>query len=128
MQELFIDLKTGQQSLIGSPEPEPTAEELLTLERANMVATRGQFLLATLAAGIVDEATAEEAASGVWPSGFDVFLSGLTTARKIAAKSIWVDGDRVRRNNPILLMVAQDQNLEETDLDNLFRAAMQIEV
>lgn len=106
----------------------PDPAQQLAAERAAMSATRGQFLIAAVGAGIITEATAEEAAGGGWPAAFDAFMAGLSAPQRIAAKAAWVDGDKVRRTNPILALIAADQSVSPDAVDDLFRAAMEIDL
>jgi len=88
-----------------------------------MTVTRGQFLLAAAAAGIITEAVAEEAADGSWPAAFNTFIAGLSASQRIVAKATWADGRTVNRSNPILALIAADQGVNEAGLDALFAAA-----
>lgn len=111
---------TATEYVAPPPPPEPTPEELLEQARAAAFLSRDQFLLAAVAAGIVTEEVAEEAASGAWPAGFNTFLSDLTASQRITAKATWADGVRVARNNPILALIAADQGITDAQLDALF--------
>jgi len=97
-------------------EPETPIEQL----RANASMPRAEFLQACVSVGIIDPDVAEEAASGAWPGAFDAFLTGLPVAQRIEAKATWVDGQRVRRNSPILALIADEQGVTDAQLDALF--------
>ena len=91
--------------------------------RTAAVLTRGEFLVACIAAGIITEAVADEASTGAWPADFNQFLSGLTVSQRIDAKAAWADlsnGGQVRRNSPILALVAENQNVTQEQLDTMF--------
>jgi hypothetical protein len=99
----------------------PPIEDL----RASAVLSRAAFLTACEAASIISAADAEEAADGSWPSSFDSFLTSLTLAQRIEAKSTWADNTVVRRNNPLLAQIAAAQTppVTEAQLDLMFGIA-----
>lgn len=96
--------------------PTQTTEE----KRAAASITRAQFLKACVAADIITAEVAEAAATGDWPAAFNTFLSGLTRDQRIDAKATWADAKEVRRNAPILALIAADQRVSEAQLDALF--------
>ena len=114
--EIIKDVKTGEVSQ-REYTPKPVPIEKL---RANASLSRAKFLQVCVAAGIITEDVAEEAASGVWPSAFDTFLTGLTVEKRIEAKATWVDGQRVRRDSPILALIAAEQGVTDEQLDQMF--------
>jgi len=69
---------------------------------------------------VVEPSVAEEAASGVWPSAFNEFLTGLSFEQRIEAKATWVDGQRVRRDSPVLALIATKQGVTDEQLDAMF--------
>lgn len=89
-------------------------------KRAGATMTRAQFLTACVSAQIITSAVAEAAASGSWPAAFDTFMSGLSVDQRIEAKATWADGTQVRRNNPILALIAADQGVTDVQLDAMF--------
>ena len=105
-------------TIIQNTAPDPA--DVLAQKRAAATLPRDQFLIAVADMGIITEAVAEEASTGAWPSAFDTFLSGLTVAQRITAKATWADGGDVRRNNPILALIAEDQEVTDAQLDTLF--------
>lgn len=105
-------------TIIKNATRDPTS--VLAEKRASASMTRGDFLIAVAALGIITEAVAEEAADGSWPTAFNAFLSGLTGPERIAAKATWADGGNVRRTNPILLLIAADRQVSDAQLDALF--------
>jgi len=114
--EIITDAKTGKVTQREyTPTPTPV-EEL----RVTSSMSRAKFLQACVTAGIITEDVAEEAASGVWPSAFDTFLTGLTVEKRIEAKATWVDGQRVRRDSPILALIAAEQGVTDGQLDQMF--------
>ena len=114
--EIIKDVKTGEVSQ-REYTPKPVPIEKL---RANASLSRAKFLQVCVAAGIITEDVAEEAASGVWPSAFDTFLTGLTVEKRIEAKATWVDGQRVRRDSPILALIAAEQGVTDGQHDQMF--------
>jgi len=113
-----INVLTGEVTTVQGDAPSfgPTLEQ----KRAAAKLPRDQFLIAVAAMGVITEAVAEEASTGAWPSAFDTFLSGLTVAQRITAKATWADGGDVRRTNPILALIAADQEVTDAQLDTLF--------
>jgi len=99
--------------------------ELVAETRAAAKISRAAFLEACVVAGVIDEATAEEAASGAWPTQFNTFLAGLTVAQRIEAKAAWVDAPNgmIRRNSEVLAMIAADQGVSGSQLDAIFGIA-----
>ena len=98
----------------------PTPDRVQQIKRTDASLSRAKFLQACVSAGIITEDVAEEAASGVWPSAFDTFLTGLTVEKRIEAKATWVDGQRVRRDSPILALIAAEQGVTDEQLDQMF--------
>lgn len=92
-------------------------------QRAEAQLSRSAFLRACVSAGIITEAIAEEAASGVWPVAFDPFIAGLTAEERIEAKATWADGGAVRRDNPILALIAAHEGVTDAQLDLMFGIA-----
>jgi len=111
-----FDFKTGERSSYEVEVPDPSIEQL----RANASMSRAKFLQACIAVGVIEPSVAEEAASGVWPSAFDGFLTGLSVEQRIEAKATWVDGQRVRRDSPILALIAAEQGVTDEQLDAMF--------
>lgn len=92
------------------PEPEPpTAEELLTQERAGMVCSRFQAKAALHQAGLLAQVEAE--------------LAHADTISQLA----WADATEFRRNSPTIASLAGALGLTPEQIDDLFHAAMQIE-
>jgi hypothetical protein len=117
--ERVYNVKTGEiteREYERPPEPKVPVEQL----RANASMSRAKFLQACVAAGVIEPSVAEEAASGVWPSAFDEFLTGLSVEQRIEAKATWVDGQRVRRDSPILALIAAEQGVTDEQLDIIF--------
>ena len=114
--EIITDAKTGKVTQ-REYTPTPTPVEELRIDAS---LSRAKFLQACVAAGIITEDVAEEAASGVWPSAFDTFLTGLTVEKRIEAKATWVDGQRVRRDSPVLALIAAEQGVTDEQLDQMF--------
>jgi hypothetical protein len=91
------------------PPPEPTPEELLADEREGMACSRYQLFAALSDAG--NMAQREQAARN----------AGGRVALAIQHK------DRFRRNDKATALLAQAWGLSDEQVDDLFRAAMQIE-
>lgn len=118
---------------IGAPPADETGLEVISLpspgaetlqekrDRASL--SRKDFLLAAVSAGWITEADAEIAATGTWPSAFDAFLSGLTSAQRIEAKAAWADGRAVRRSSPVLSLIAGHLSVSDAALDAAFGVA-----
>jgi len=99
-----------------------TANAAGALDRARAAATlpREAFLIGCVAAGIITEAEAEEAADGSWPSSFNAFLAGMNGSQRIEAKALWASRAEVRRDSPLLALVAANKNMTDAQLDTLF--------
>jgi len=114
--EIITDANTGEvteREYTYTPPPIEKRREEASIPRA-------KFLQACVSAGIITGDVAEEAASGVWPSAFDTFLTGLTVEKRIEAKATWVDGQRIRRDSPILALIAAEQGVTDEQLDQIF--------
>jgi hypothetical protein len=91
------------------PPPEPTPEEILAAERAGMVVSRFQAKAALLQAGLLDQVNA-----------------ALTEADPVAQLA-WAEAVEFRRTSPTILGLAATIGLTDEQLDDLFRAAAQLE-
>lgn len=98
----------------------PSAESILAAKRNAATLTRAEFLLACVAAEIITEAEAEEAADGSWPASFDTFLRGLSFEDRIKARDTWASRADVRRNSALLALVAANRGVSAEELDTLF--------
>lgn len=105
------DYAAYQAWLAEGNEPLPTAspEEALAAERAAMVCSRFQARAALHAAGLLAQVETAVAAA-------DEFT-------KIA----WADAVEFRRNSPTIAALSGAVGMTDTQIDDLFRAAMQIE-
>lgn len=90
------------------PRAQPTPEALLAAERATMVASRFQARAALHHAGLL--AAIEAAVQGANP----------------IVRIAWADAQEWRRDSPTLTALAAQIGLPEGQIDDLFRAAMQI--
>jgi hypothetical protein len=122
MRQITIkDAETGEVTVRDMTESEISAlEPTIGQLRADASLPRSKFLQACAAAGVVEPSVAEEAASGVWPSAFNEFLTGLSFEQRIEAKATWVDGQRVRRDSPVLALIATEQGVTDEQLDAMF--------
>lgn len=87
----------------------PTAAELLATERARMIVSRFQAKAALMAAGLL-------------PS-VDAAISAADSITQLA----WAEVTELRRNSPMIVALAAAIGLTYTQVDDLFRAAAQIE-
>jgi hypothetical protein len=90
------------------PPPEPTAEELLAAERAGMVCSRFQAKAALMGAGLL--ASAEAAVAQADP----------------VAQLAWAEAVEFRRTSPTIIALAAVLELTDEQIDDLFRAAVEI--
>ena len=88
--------------------PEPSAEELLTQERAEMVCTPAQMRLALLASGELQ------------------MVQQIADADP-AASIVWEYATQIVRNSPLISALGGENGFTPEQIDGLFRAAMQIE-
>lgn len=87
--------------------------------------TRRQMILALYQGGLIsgDEAIAA-ATTGAQPQVIQAYFAGLSSeAERVAANVTWAAMSVCERSNPILLAVAQQHGLSESDLDDYFRMA-----
>jgi len=91
------------------PPPPVTPEEIITDERSRMVCSRFQAKAALHAAGLLDDVE-----------------TAMATADRFA-QIAWADAIEFRRNSPTIKAMAAALELTDAQIDNLFRAAMQIE-
>lgn len=91
------------------PEPALSADDLLARERAAMVVSKFQAKAALMQAGLLD--------------GIEVFLETADPIVKLA----WTDATEFRRQSPSIAALASGAGLTDDMLDDLFRAAAQIE-
>jgi hypothetical protein len=87
----------------------PTAAELLAAERATMVCTKFQAKAALAAIGKLTLADSVVLASG-----------------NATIQLAWAEASTFKRNSPSIAALAGALSLSETDLDDLFRAAVLI--
>tara|TARA_R110000782_G_scaffold21707_1_gene58147 strand:+ start:70 stop:600 length:531 start_codon:yes stop_codon:yes gene_type:complete len=78
------------------------------------------FINALVGAGILPPAEAIDAAKGNWPATFSAALAGMPDAQKVAAQIEWAAVQRIRRNHPLIAMLAAAANLTEAQVDALF--------
>lgn len=91
------------------PVPVPTPEDALAAERAGMVCSRFQARAALLAAGLLD--TVEATMANADP----------------IAQLAWKEAVEFQRTSPTIAGMQAAVGLTDEQIDNLFRAAMQIE-
>lgn len=110
-------------------EPGPvvlTDEELLAAERAQMVLTRLQFGLQSLAAGLM---TAAEAEGFLGPRtvpqvGEDALLRIEDAALRVVARMRLVGFERLERSDPFLVPFQAEVGWTDAQVDDFFRAGM----
>ena len=111
--ELRISLATGARTAAPvAPQIEPTAEQIaaaLQAERASMRVSRFQARAALLAAGLL--ADVEAAIADAEP------LTQLA----------WAEAVEWKRNSPTIAAIGAALDLTDAQIDDLFRAAAQIE-
>ena len=78
------------------------------------------FINALVGAGILPPAEAIDAAKGNWPATFSAALAGMPDAQKVAAQIEWAAVQRIRRNHPLIAMLAAAANLTDAQVDALF--------
>lgn len=88
--------------------------------REGMQMPRGQFCIALASAGVLPAAEAIEAAKGNWPATFNAALSGLSNGENIAAQIEWATAQTIRRNHPLIAMLADMAGLSHVQVDSLF--------
>ena len=99
----------GGQFVPPPPPPEPTPEEILAAERAGMIVSRFQAKAALLQAGLLDAVNA-----------------ALAEADPVAQLA-WAEAVEFRRTSPTIVALGAAIGLTDEQLDDLFRAAAEIE-
>ena len=89
------------------PPPDPT--ETLAREREGMVCSRFQAKAALLQAGLLDQ------------------VEAVLAEADPVAKLAWADAVEFRRNSPTIAALAKSVDMTDEQVDDLFRAAMEIE-
>ena len=107
--DLFTEIAASGNVAIYVEPASPTYTELLDEEREGMVVSRFQAKAALSEAGLLEAA--------------ETAVAGADTITKLA----WAEAIEFRRNSPTIKTLADTLNLSPTQLDNLFRAASQIE-
>lgn len=95
----------GPADYVAPPEPDP-----LEIERAGMKVSRFQALAAMMDAGLLADVNAALEAAGP------------------LAQLAWAEAAEFRRTSPMIAAMATGLGLKDEALDDLFRAAAQIEV
>ena len=78
------------------------------------------FITALVGAGILPPADGIDAAKGNWPATFAAALAGMPDAQKVAAQIEWAAVQRIRRNHPLIAMLASAARLSDAQVDALF--------
>jgi len=107
--KFIAGLSSIAPAVVFAPPRAPTAAELLAVERADMRCSRFQAKAALHAAGLLDDVE-----------------TAMATADRFA-QIAWADAIEFRRNSPTIKAMAAALELTDAQIDNLFRAAMQIE-
>jgi len=119
MSRLVVNAQTGEQSIDSGFVAEDFSGGVEE-KRKQAVLSRETFLIGCVSASIITEAEAEEAADGSWPSSFNAFLAGMTATQRIEAKALWASRANVRRDSPLLALVAANKGVTDAELDALF--------
>ena len=88
--------------------------------RAGASLDLGPFCMALVGAGILPAIEAIDAAKGNWPATFNAALAGLSDAERVGAQIEWASAQRIRRNHPLIAMLAAAANLTDAQVDALF--------
>ncbi|MFC3569205.1 hypothetical protein [Paracoccus simplex] len=88
--------------------------------RAAAVMPRPDFLLAAIAAGIIQPSDAGPAARGEIPPSLTSVFEGLPPEVQLEAVVRWGAATMIERMNPILLALAGAMGVSEAQLDGLF--------
>ena len=89
-------------------------------KRQNLSMTRGAFCLGLVGAKILPAAEAIDAAKGGWPATFAKALAGLSDTEKVGAQIEWATAQTIRRNHPLIAMLAAAARLSDAQVDALF--------
>lgn len=106
MREIIQNAVTGE--IVEREIPAPAVEEILQAERSRMVCSRFQAKAALIQAGLLPQ------------------IEGLMARAEPLAKLAWSDATQFRRDSPTIAAMASAAGLSDTQIDDLFRAAMSI--
>ncbi|MDQ7775249.1 MAG: hypothetical protein Q4615_04700 [Paracoccus aminovorans] len=102
------------------PPPAPDPGAAIEAARAAAVMPRPDFLLAAIAAGIIQPSDAGPAARGEIPPSLASVFEGLPPEVQLEAVVRWGAATMIERMNPILLALADAMDVGEAQLDGLF--------
>lgn len=102
--------------------PAPTEADLLAAWRDTRVLTRTEFCTALLRADKLTAAEAIAAAGGATPAPLEDAISMLPEPEQAEARILWAGLTQVRRNHPLIALVAWVPSVSMTDaqVDELF--------
>ena len=102
------------------PPSPPDPADLLAEARRGAVLTRGEFVKACLAAGILTPEGAMQAARAEWPAAFQNAISDWSVSAQIDAIALWSDASEIRRSNAVLTALASASDIPPEALDVMF--------
>lgn len=100
--------------------PTPTAAQVLADWRNSQALSKMDFAVAMAGAGIITEAEAEGWLDGVMPGVVAAALNTLPEGDRFAARMLIKGATIIRRNDPILAVLAGVANVDAAGLDALF--------
>lgn len=109
----------------------PTAAEQVLIDRKELApVTRTQFAIALAAQGVISTEEAIDFAGGNSLPGFAeaaITHSGLSGVEQMAAKVKALSVLTIHRDNPIVALMRDAKGLTDAQVDDLFKAAVQID-
>lgn len=88
--------------------------------RATASMSRGAFCSALIDAGVLPPSEAVTASRGEWPATFAKALDGMSEVAAAKAAIEWATATTIRRNHPIIAMLAAFSKMTDAQVDTLF--------
>lgn len=88
--------------------------------RATASMPRGAFCSALIDAGVLPPSEAIAASRGEWPATFVRALDGMSEVAAAKAEIEWATATTIRRNHPIITMLAAFSKMTDAQVDALF--------
>lgn len=112
----------GEYSLIAAPPaPDPTPEDLLAIERAEMQLSFPQMVIGLVTEGWISEADGEGWLQGILPPTVISTINLLPEADRFAAKAKATRPSYIDRNDRLVGMMALAQGRTDEEIDAFFR-------
>ena len=118
-----IKMTAREVAVFNAPSKPPSDEERQRhREKFRSVASlsRRDFVMSITKAGILPVNEAVLAARGEWPNAFASAISSMDEDAKLEVQIDWASATEIRRNHPIIDVLATSVNLTPEQVDALF--------